>query len=146
MDAQFGWLNNVVRAPPIPTSGIMDPIDPATVVSYTDDRAFANPGAYAEVELDAAQSLRVLAGVRFDHFGILGASTVSPRAMTRIELHPRAVARVGFGLYATPPRGYYIVPGFGNPDLDPDRSEANKVIDFVARLIEGSGPSTDGTG
>lgn len=47
---------------------------------------------------------------------------------------------------ACDPRCHGVSVVIYNPDLDPDRSEANKVIDFVARLIEGSGPSTDGTG
>src|SRR5262249_53285013 len=125
VDSQLGDLDNDVRAPPIPTSGIMDPIDPTTVVSFTDPHhAYFNPAAYAEAEIAAAPTVRLLAGVRADYFSLMasrrGAATVTPRASVRIQAHPRIALRAGFGYYSTPPRGYSIVPGFGNPDLRPE--------------------------
>jgi hypothetical protein len=55
-----------------------------------------------------------------DYFGLLRATTVNPRTSLRWALNDRLVFRAGYGLYSTPPRGYYIVPGFGNPDLAPE--------------------------
>lgn len=120
LDSQYGYLDNVVRAPPLPTNGIQDPIDPATVVSYADQRSFFNPASYVDAEIDATRALRILAGVRLDHFGLLNATTVNPRSMLRLALGDRIAARAGYGIYSTPPRGYYIVPGFGNPALRPE--------------------------
>ncbi len=121
IDSVYAFLDNNVRAPPLPSNGIQDPIDPTTVVNYREQATAFNPGAYAEVEIDAHRSLRLLAGVRIDSYSRLHAVTVNPRMSARLQVHPRVVMRAGFGLYGTPPRGFYVVPGFGNPTLQPER-------------------------
>ncbi len=136
-DTQFGFVDNDVRAPPLPVNGIADPIDPSTVVSYRDQRWFANPAAYLEAEIDATRAVRILAGVRVDHFGLLRSTSINPRSMVRIALGDRVVARVGFGLYSTPPRGYSIVPGFGNPALEPENWQ-HYTAGLVYELIPGA--------
>ena len=121
IDSLGGHLDNDVHAPPLPANGIMDPVDPTTIVSYRAQGPFFNPAAYAETEIDATRDLRVLAGVRVDSYSLLNAVTVNPRMSARYAVHPRVVLRTGWGLYGTPPRGYFIVPGFGNPTLQPER-------------------------
>jgi TonB family protein len=139
LDAQAAYSDNAVRAPPVSNNGITDPIDPSTVVTYIDRRSYLNPAAYLEAEVDPVDALRVLAGVRVDHYGLLGATTLNPRAMARLTLHPRLALRAGAGLYGTPPRGWAIIPGFGNPDLQPEQwvhATAGMSVEIVQGVVE----------
>lgn len=138
-DTQVGLFDNVVHAPPVSTNGIVDPIDPSTIVHYTDQRRFFNTGLYAETEIHPTNTLRLQPGIRVDHYSLLGATTVDPRITVRIAPHPNVTLRTGLGLYSTPPRGWTIIPGFGNPDLQPERwihTTVGMNIDILPGIVD----------
>lgn len=121
LDAQGLVSDDQVRAPPVSTSGLTDPISPATLVTYRAVRTAVNPSLYAELELAPTRSVRVLAGARADYLSYAQSLTVDPRVSARWAVHPRVALRAGLGGYASAPRGYASLPGFGNPALRPER-------------------------
>jgi hypothetical protein len=86
-----------------------------------------------------ARRLQLLAGVRLDWFSRSDAWAFNPRASARFELHPRIALRAGVGQYTSQPRGYVILPGFGNPDLRPEawlHASAGVQMDVIAGALE----------
>ncbi len=122
-DLQAGALDTAVRAPPPPDDReAPDPIFGQAVRTYDAERSLLNAGAWAEMDLAAGSRVTLLPGLRVDHLGLLRESTVDPRVRARVRAHPRLSFEGGVGLYSQPPRGYQIVPGFGNPDLRAERA------------------------
>lgn len=121
LDVQAGTTDAAITAPPLSPNGIDDAPVRARLVRYADVRSFFNPAAYAELSLDPTRALHVLAGVRVDAFSRTGGLSVDPRMTARLAVHPRLALRAGFGAYTTTPRGYTVLPGFGNPDLALER-------------------------
>ncbi|MBI2896833.1 MAG: TonB-dependent receptor [Deltaproteobacteria bacterium] len=122
VDVQTGAIDTNVRAPQPPDPReTQNPIYGQEVKSYDDERFLTNIGAYAELALEPAAGLSLTAGARFDHLGLIGANVVDPRAGFRWQAHSRLVMKGGLGLYSQPPRGFEVVPGFGNPDLEAER-------------------------
>ncbi len=121
LDVQAGTTEAVITAPPLAANGVDDAPVRSRLVRYADTRAFVNPAAYAELSLDPATRLHMLAGVRVDAFSRNGQWSVDPRFSLRYAAHPRLALRAGFGAYTTTPRGYTVLPGFGNPDLALER-------------------------
>ena len=120
VDALLGETDATLAAPPLSPSGITDPTGATGLARYQGTRGFFNPAAHAEVELDDGR-WRALLGVRVDHFSRADALTVDPRVSGLWRAHPRLGVRGAFGSYSTLPRGYVAIPGFGNPDLGPER-------------------------
>lgn len=121
IDAQALVSDDEVRAPPVSTSGLTDPVSPTTLVTYRALRAAINPAAFAEVELTPVRTLRILAGARFDYLSYAMASSIDPRVSARWAAHPKLAVRAAIGSYTSAVRGYASLPGFGNPSLRPER-------------------------
>jgi TonB family protein len=121
LDVQGLLSDDQVRAPPVATSGVSDPISPATLVTYRAVRTAVNPGLYAELELAPAPTVKLLAGVRADYLSYAQRATVDPRASMRWAVSRRIAVRAGLGGYSSAPRGYATLPGFGNTSLAPER-------------------------
>ncbi len=121
LDVQALVSDDEVRAPPVSTSGLTDPVSATTLVTYRALRTTVNPAAYAELELTPSRALRVLAGARVDYLSYAMATTVDPRVSARWSVRPGLAVRAALGGYASAPRGYSSLPGFGNPALRPER-------------------------
>lgn len=142
LDLIAGSTDANVRAPPIATTGITDPIGATGTVRFADRYGFVNPAGYLELELSPTPALRVLVGGRVDHFSRYDATRVDPRLSLTARLHPRADLRAGVGSFSAPPRGYFVIPGFGNPALQPERwlhATAGFRVDVVDRVLELTG-------
>ncbi len=121
LDVQALVSDDEVRAPPVSTSGLTDPVSATTLVTYRALRTTVNPAAFAEIELTPSRALRVLAGARVDYLSYAMATTVDPRVSARWSVRPGLAVRAALGGYASAPRGYASLPGFGNPALRPER-------------------------
>ncbi|MDP3274854.1 MAG: TonB-dependent receptor [Deltaproteobacteria bacterium] len=121
LDVQALRSDDRVQAPPTSPSGLADPISATTLVQYQALRVALNPALYTELALDPTPTVHVLAGIRAEHFSLARSSTVDPRASAQWMVHPRVALRGALGGYSTPPKGYASIPGFGNPDLRPER-------------------------
>lgn len=121
VDLVAGETDAAVRAPPLSTTGITDPVGATGTVRFEDRYAFINPAGFIEAELAPARALRVTAGLRADHFSRFDATRLDPRATLVVRAHERVELRAGVGSYSAPPRGYFVLPGFGNPSLQPER-------------------------
>ncbi|MFO0610440.1 MAG: TonB-dependent receptor [Polyangiales bacterium] len=121
LDVQAGRSTTAITAPPLSANGIDDAPVRSRLVRDEATRDFVNPAAYAELALDPTPSLHLLAGVRVDGFSRRWEWSVDPRATARWQVHPRVALRAGFGQYTTTPRGYAVLPNFGNPSLRLER-------------------------
>lgn len=121
VDVILGETEASLAAPPLSADGITDPTGATGLARYDGTRGFFNPAGHAEVELDDQRRWRALLGVRVDHFSRADAYTLDPRVSGLWRAHPRLGVRGAFGSYSTIPRGYRVIPGFGNPDLGPER-------------------------
>jgi len=142
LDVIAGITDAQVRAPPVSTTGIADPVGATGTVRYADRYGYLNPAGYLEVELTPVPALRVLAGLRVDRFSRFDATRVDPRASLTARLHARADLRAGVGSYSAPPRGYFVLPGFGNPALQPERwlhATAGFRVELVPDALELTG-------
>lgn len=121
LDVQGLVSDDEVRAPPVSTANLTDPVSATTLVTYRALRTLINPAGYAEVELTPTPALRVLAGARADYYSYAMSSSLDPRVSARWAAHPRLAVRGAIGGYSSSPRGYVSLPGFGNPALRPER-------------------------
>jgi len=121
LDLQAGTTTVALLAPPLSTNGISDPVGATGTVALRETWAFLNPAGFVETELDPTARVRISAGVRFDYFSRFARATLDPRLSLTARLAPRMSLRAGLGTYSTPPRGYAVLRGFGNPDLVPER-------------------------
>lgn len=137
VDLVAGATDAAVRAPPLSTTGITDPAGATGTVRFADSYGYVNPAGFVEAELSPWRALRVLAGVRVDHFSRFDATRVDPRGALVARLHDRVDLRAGVGSYSAPPRGYYVLPGFGNPSLQPERW-LHATAGFRMELIPGA--------
>jgi outer membrane receptor protein involved in Fe transport len=134
LDAQAVVSDDQVRAPPVSSAGLSDPITPATLVTYRAVRTAFNPAGYLELESEPAPSFRVQAGVRAEHFSSARATVADPRVSARWSVAPRLAVRAAVGGYASPPKGYTSLPGFGNPALRPERwTHASAAFEWLPR-------------
>ena len=121
VDLQAGTTDAAITAPPLSANGVDDAPVRSRLVRYESVRSFVNPGFYTELSLDPTSRLHLLAGARVDHYSRNDQWSVDPRLSVRLALHSRLALRAGFGAYTTTPRGYTVLPGFGNPDLALER-------------------------
>lgn len=139
VDVILGETESSLAAPPLSPDGITDPTGATGLARYDGTRGFFNPAGHVEVELDDHRRWRALLGLRVDHFSRADAYTVDPRASGLFRLHPNLALRGAFGAYSTVPRGYVVIPGFGNPDLGPEHwwhGTAGLQIDVVPGAVE----------
>ena len=81
-----------------------------------------NPAVYVEPEIRPYDKLLLVPGMRVDHYGALGRSTVSPRFSTRWDFADRWTAKGGIGLFTQQPLAGSEDPDFGNPNLKPEKA------------------------
>ena len=122
-----------VRAPEIPRSGENNPgpVSSQPPVETSDSGLSFRPAAYAELELQPTDRLRVVPGVRFDYSRDSGHSDFAPRVNARYDLVPKAspdapdrkrtTLKGGAGLYYQPPQFPETNPEFGTPGLESNR-------------------------
>lgn len=136
LDVQSGPLDTEVRAPQPPDNrNASTPVFGQPIKTYDDGRFLLNAAAFAEVSLTPGAGFELVAGARVDHFGLIDAVTLDPRASLRWRATSRLVFKAGLGVYSQPPRGYEVVPGFGNPDLEAERS-VHYAVGFERKLAE----------
>ena len=77
------------------------------------------PAVYAELEWRPIDRVRLIPGLRFDHYHVLGQDKLSldPRLNVRVEVAPGWVAKGSAGLYHQLPVGQFLDKEFGNPNL-----------------------------
>jgi TonB family protein len=77
------------------------------------------PAAYVEAQWTVTPRLRVVPGVRFDYYHVLGTSkwSVDPRFSARLALTPRLAIKGTVGLYHQLPTPQFLDNEFGNPNL-----------------------------
>lgn len=119
-DLQAGVTEVDLVAPPVAVDGVTDPVGATGLVRLRDQWSFVDPGAYVELAADGARG-RAILGLRADRFSRFDATTVDPRFSGQWVLSRLVSLRGGFGSYSAPPRGYAVLPGFGNPDLTTER-------------------------
>lgn len=151
-DVQVGRSVTAITAPPLAANGIDDAPVSSRLVRDEASRTFLNPAAYVEVALDPTPALHLLAGVRVDGFSRRWEWSVDPRVTARLQLHPRVALRAGFGQYTTTPRGYTVLPNFGNPSLRLERwlhatagAQAWVVEGSLELTVDGFAKFADGT-
>lgn len=121
LDVQAGRSVTAIVAPPLAFNGIEDAPVRARLLRDEATRWFFNPAGYVEVALDPSPTLHLLAGLRVDGFSRGAQVSIDPRMTARWQCHPRVALRAGLGQYGTPPRGYTVLPNFGNPTLRLER-------------------------
>ncbi len=81
---------------------------------------FLSPAAFVEAELTPGAGLTVIPGLRVDHFGRLGETTLDPRLTVRWALAEQWTAKGGVGLFHQEPFFDETDATFGNPALGPE--------------------------
>lgn len=80
------------------------------------------PAVYIEPEIKPYDKLLLVPGLRVDHFGTLGVTTVSPRFNFRWDFIDRFTAKGGVGLFTQNVLNGSEDPEFGNPNLVPEKA------------------------
>ncbi len=75
------------------------------------------PAVYAEFEAKPWKPLLLVPGVRVDHYGSIGETSVQPRFSFRWDIADKIVGKGGVGLFTQPTSPGSEDPTFGNPDL-----------------------------
>ncbi len=86
-------------------------------ITANDSLPALQPAVYTELELRPVQDLLLIPGLRVDHFGEIGATSVSPRFAFRWGFLDRWTAKGGVGLFTQPTAPGTSDPNFGNPNL-----------------------------
>ena len=97
-----------------PPGGLDNPIS-----SKADGLHSNSLGAFSQLELTFGR-LRLLPGVRYDHFTRARGQRLSPRLSTRYALHPKWTLKGGVGLFYQEPPQDDTDPKQGNPALGPE--------------------------
>lgn len=128
VDSQFGSAGVEFQAPTFQDqdTGSADgqgaPNFAADSVALDERVPVMNPGVYVEPEIRPYDKLLVLPGLRVDHFGALGTSTVSPRFATRWDFKDHWTAKAGVGLFTQQPTNGVEDSEFGNPRIKPEKA------------------------
>jgi TonB family protein len=80
------------------------------------------PGVFVEAQYEPLEGLLLSPSLRVDYYSELGHVSLDPRFFARWVLSETTLISGGVGLYQRPPDPYESDPGFGNPDLLPERS------------------------
>ena len=94
-------------------------------------------GGYVQATRSLTTRLSSTAGVRFDRYGFLDATRVSPRVAADYTLTPRVKARASYGQYSQQPFFLFLTAYPQNRELDPFRSDH-----YVAGLTIDAGAAT----
>lgn len=80
------------------------------------------PAGFVELLWQASSQVTVIPGVRSDYDGGTRYASVDPRLAVRYAVTPETTVNWGVGTYTQPPEYYEILPGVGNPKVDPFRA------------------------
>jgi hypothetical protein len=80
------------------------------------------PAFYVEPEIRLFDRLLLVPGLRIDHYGQIGQTTLSPRMSFRLDVVDRVVAKGGVGYFNQPPVPSAESELFGNPNIQEDRA------------------------
>jgi TonB family protein len=77
------------------------------------------PAVYVEGQWAPLPSLRLVPGLRFDYYHVVGTDkfSVDPRFSGRLALNPSTALKATVGLYHQLPTGQFLDKEFGNPNL-----------------------------
>jgi TonB family protein len=128
-DIVAGQFDVNVRAPEIPRPGEADagPVSSRPPVETSSRGLSFRPAAYAELELQPTDRLRVVPGVRFDYARDSGHEDFAPRITARYDLvqgaapdapeRKRTTLKGGAGVFYQPPQFPETNASFGTPGL-----------------------------
>ena len=141
--AQYDHAANRVNAllPVLPTDGNVPPLSLLPLISSNGASSFDEAGAYFNQKFKIIdKKLELSAGVRADYFSNNHEAVVAPRVSGAYLLSGNTTVNASYGYYYEPPNrpeyGYYLDPGFGNPDLGPEESRA-AVLGLDQKLEQG---------
>jgi outer membrane receptor protein involved in Fe transport len=124
LDIYFNVVDADITLPAASKEG--DAVDASDPTVLTTGRAegeiFVSPAAFVEVELEPAEGLLLVPGLRLDHFGRLGVVTLDPRLTVRWGVGESWTLKGGVGLFHQEPFFDETDASFGNPDLGPERA------------------------
>jgi TonB family protein len=97
------------------TLGTTMPVETELVRSLGD----AAPAVYVEGQWDITQRLRLVPGLRFDYYHVVGTdkSSFDPRLAARFAVTPRFAVKASAGIYHELPNPQFLDPTLGNPFL-----------------------------
>jgi TonB family protein len=122
-----------VRAPEIPrgSEGNPGPVSSTIPIETSDKGLSFRPAAYAELELQPTDRLRLVPGVRFDYARDSGHEDFAPRLTARYDLvkgaapdapeRKRTTLKGGAGIFYQPPQFPETNAEFGTPGLESNR-------------------------
>jgi TonB family protein len=91
-------------------------ISPDGIVA-DDAEPVMQPAFYVEAEYEPHESLKLIPGLRLDHYGAIGETSISPRLATRWKLLDNLTLKGGVGLFTQPPLPNESGTVFGNPAI-----------------------------
>lgn len=115
----------VVRPNPLPDltrrTGFGDGGDVRDNIGARTEDTYAAPGAWIEAVWDPWAPVRITPGLRIDHHGQIGETTIAPRLYSTVKLGDTSVSG-GVGLYHSAPPLSFLSETFGNDDLTAERA------------------------
>ena len=75
------------------------------------------PAVYGELEYSPTDAIKIMPGVRVDHYGTVKNTAFGPRLNARWDLSKRWAAKGGVGLFTQQPAEQTTFAGVGNPNL-----------------------------
>jgi len=96
--------------------------DDQQLTARIDGWNMVSPAAFVEAELEPIAGLRLLPGLRVDHFTMTNETLSQPRATARWALSDVWTVKAGVGAFVQTPDYPEINDVFGNPDLHAERA------------------------
>ncbi len=115
-EVRFVVTEEAITGDPLAASPVLEP--PRVADSQS---AFLQPAAYAALDVDATDRLRLTPGIRADYTRGTGRWDVSPRLNGTYALakdYPKTTLRFGAGVYREPPEVRFTLPEYGSADLE----------------------------
>jgi len=134
LDVQWVSYDARWRFPPIDLDdgGTSGPLFGRPVSTIDARGSLTRPAAFALLELQPVDHLRIFPGVRFDYAQDTGDVTADPRIGARYDLapgFPRTTLKAGVGVFHQPPEGYESVEPMGTPGV-----EASSALHYSAGI------------
>ncbi len=126
-DVYRGWYTVGFRLPQAPAPGQPpnQPFSTQQVRTLSQDGNVLYPAAYVELEVTPMKTLKLIPGLRVDHYSLNDSVDVSPRLSGRFDIRPgfpRTTVKGGVGLFTQPPQFNEITPPLGDPSLVSNRA------------------------
>ena len=112
-----------VRAPQPPKEGQVDtPLSASERIAFDGELRGVISSVWLEAEVKPVATLTLVPALRFDHFSAIDDAVLDPRLNLRWQVAEGTTLVGGAGLYSNTPQVDEYVKGFGNPDLEMERS------------------------